>query len=195
MKQSTSQTSLCALAVVFLLLFTACKNQGPGLPAPPAPTAEVVPPKPPTPPAPPVAPEPKENTTPPKPPAPPTPVEETNNKETEISSPAAEKTFKGQATYYADSLHGKKTKTEEIYDKNKYTCAIRQNAISIPMGSVVEVYSVKRKKKVQVTVNDIMSNKAKAIIDLSRIAANDIDLLIDGRTDVIVRVISEPEGK
>ena len=64
--------------------------------------------------------------------------------------------------------------------------------MSLPMGSVVEVYSLKRKKKVTVTVNDIKSNKSKSIIDLSWIAAKEIDLLMDGRTDVRVRVLSEP---
>lgn len=181
------QASLYTLVVILFLSFAACKNQVPAPPVPPSPPVVEAPP---TPPKPPVAPAPVEAPAPSEPTAS-EPV--ANSGEIETPPTVVEKTFKGQATYYADHFHGKKTKTEELYDKNKYTCAIRLNAMPLAMGTVVEVYSIKRKKKVQVRVNDIKSNAAKSIVDLSWIAAKEIGLLMDGRTDVEVRVISEPE--
>jgi len=173
MKQPTSKLGLYSLVLIFFCALSACKNDT----SPP-------PPPPPVAPAPPPA---------PKPPAAPNTELVNTTTDKEVPPPTVEKMFQGQSTYYNDSYHGKKTKTEELYDKNAYTCAIRLNAMPLPMGSIVEVYSIKRKKKVQVRVNDIMSNNATAIIDLSRKAAEDIDLLIDGRTKVTVKVISEPK--
>ena len=101
------------------------------------------------------------------------------------------KTFNGGATYYADHYHGKQTASGELYDREQNTAAIRTNALPFPLGTVVEVTSKKNGKSVVVKVNDKMSDKAKAIIDLSYQAAKAIGLLIDGRTEVTVRVVSE----
>lgn len=65
------------------------------------------------------------------------------------------------------------------------------NAISLPFGSIVEVYSEKRKKRVRVRINDKMSDRASAIIDLSYKAAEEIGLNIDGRTKVIVQKVAD----
>ncbi len=101
------------------------------------------------------------------------------------------KTFTGGATYYADHYHGKQTASGELYDREQKTAAIRTNALPFAFGTMVEVTSKKNGKSVVVKVNDKMSDKAKAIIDLSYQAAKAIGLLIDGRTEVTVRVVSE----
>jgi rare lipoprotein A len=99
--------------------------------------------------------------------------------------------YTGMATYYADNYQGQRTASGEPYDKNKYTTAVRFNTIPLPYGTMVEVFSVKRNKKVIVKVNDIMGNNSSAVIDLSYKAAEEIGLNIDGRTPVTVRVIEE----
>lgn len=99
--------------------------------------------------------------------------------------------YNGTATYYNNRYQGKKTASGEVYDKNLYTAAIRMNAISLPFGSIVEVYSEKRKKRVRVRINDKMSDRASAIIDLSYKAAEEIGLNIDGRTKVIVQKVAD----
>ena len=104
-----------------------------------------------------------------------------------------EQVYNGSATYYADKYHGQSTASGELYDKNGYTCAVRRNTLPLPFGTMVEVYSVKRDKKVIVKVNDTMGNNSAAIIDLSYKAAEEIGLNIDGRTDVTVRVITAEE--
>ncbi|MBP9151964.1 MAG: septal ring lytic transglycosylase RlpA family protein [Flavobacteriales bacterium] len=103
------------------------------------------------------------------------------------------KTYTGGASYYADHFQGKKTASGEPYDREKNTAAVRLNALPLPFGSMVEVSSIKNNKSVIVRVNDKMGDKAKSIIDLSYEAAKAIGLLIDGRTEVTIRVISIPE--
>lgn len=101
--------------------------------------------------------------------------------------------YSGMATYYSDSYQGKRTASGEPYDRNKYTASIRLNTVPLPYGTMVEVFSVKRNKKVIVKVNDKMGDKASAIIDLSYKAAEEIGLIIDGRTPVTVRVVEDDE--
>ena len=101
------------------------------------------------------------------------------------------KVYKGQATYYSDKYHGKPTASGELYDTGKYTAAIRTNALPFEWGTMVEVTNVKTKKKVRVKVNDKMSDKATAIIDLSRAAAEEIGLITAGRMDVEIRVVKK----
>ena len=101
--------------------------------------------------------------------------------------------YTGSATYYADRFQGKQTASGELYDRNKYTAAIRFGALPLPFGTTVEVVNVKRNKKVIVKVNDRMGEHATAIIDLSHKAAEAIGLDIDGRTAVEVRVVREAE--
>lgn len=103
------------------------------------------------------------------------------------------KTFNGGASYYADHFHGKKTASGELYHKEQYTAAIRMNALPFPFGTLVEVTSIKNGKSVVVRVNDKMSDKAKGIIDLSYEAAKAIGLILDGRTEVTIRAVSEEE--
>lgn len=109
----------------------------------------------------------------------------------EIPVAKPSKVFKGTATYYHDKFQGKPTASGEPYDRDLYTAAIRMNAMSLPFGTMVEVYSLKRDKKVRVKVNDKMSNRASGIIDLSYKAAEEIGLILDGRTKVEVRVVEE----
>lgn len=99
--------------------------------------------------------------------------------------------FSGMATYYSDRFQKKHTASGEPYDRNKYTASIRVNAIPLPFGTMVEVFNVKKNKKVIVKVNDKMGNKASAVIDLSYKAAEEIGLIYDGRTQVTIRVIED----
>jgi rare lipoprotein A len=106
---------------------------------------------------------------------------------------ASGKTFNGGASYYADHFHGKRTASGALYDRKKNTAAIRTNALPFPFGTMLEVTSIKTGKSVVVQVNDKMSDKAKGIIDLSYEAANAIGLILDGRTEVTIRVITEED--
>ena len=118
---------------------------------------------------------------------------ENKNRPLVISAQETEQIFKGSATYYSDKLQGNKTANGELYDKVKYTAAIRYNAIPLPFGTMVEVTNSKTNKKVVVKINDRMSSKAKSKIDLSRAAFEQIGNINDGKLDVTIRVVNNSE--
>lgn len=105
-----------------------------------------------------------------------------------ISTPSEE--F-GKANYYADSLHGRKTSSGEKYDKNELTCAHK----SLPFGAKVKVTRLDNKKSVIVRVNDRGPFKEGYVIELSRRAAEVVDLVRDGSASVRVEVVPNVESK
>ncbi|MEO1449597.1 MAG: septal ring lytic transglycosylase RlpA family protein, partial [Bacteroidota bacterium] len=93
---------------------------------------------------------------------------------------------RGEASYYSDKYHLKnKTASGEYYDKTKFTAAHR----TLPFGTMVRVTSLKNGKVVDVRVNDRGPFIATRIIDLSRAAAQQIDLIRDGVAQVKIEVI------
>lgn len=92
----------------------------------------------------------------------------------------------GGASYYHDRFHGKKTASGETYDRNELTAAHRD----YPFGTRVRVTSLKNGKSVVVRINDRGPHVGSRIIDLSRRAAEEIDMVRDGVVDVRVDVLS-----
>ena len=90
----------------------------------------------------------------------------------------------GEASYYADSLHGNKTASGEPYDKDAMTAAHR----SLPFGTKVKVIYLKTGKSVEVVINDRGPHVKNRIIDLSRAAARGIGLIEDGHGKVKLEV-------
>lgn len=88
------------------------------------------------------------------------------------------------ATYYADSLAGNKTANGERYDPKQLTAAHR----TLPFGTLVEV---KRKdgRSVRVRINDRGPFAKKRIIDLSRKAAEELEMMREGVVSVTVTVV------
>ena len=90
----------------------------------------------------------------------------------------------GKATYYSDKLAGRKTASGERYDPELMTGAHR----TLPLGTWVEVTSAKG-KSVRVKINDRGPfGKEDRIIDLSKRAAREIDLLRAGVMSVILNL-------
>lgn len=89
-----------------------------------------------------------------------------------------------EATYYGGSLQGNATKSGEIFDKNKLTCASNK----FPLGAVLKITNRKNNKSVIVKVNDTgaMPNH---VIDLSEKAFSKISKLSTGRIKIKVNVI------
>jgi rare lipoprotein A len=95
----------------------------------------------------------------------------------------------GLAVYYADSLHGRKTASGAPYDKNALTAAHR----SLPFGTVVEVTNLENRRTVRVEINDRGPfGDGDRIIDLSRAAAERIDMIGAGIVKVRVEVVEAP---
>lgn len=98
------------------------------------------------------------------------------------------KVLKGIASYYHDSLHGNKTASGQIYNKNKMTAAHK----TLPLGSKVRVTDVRTGKSIVVRVNDRGPFVKGRIIDLSRRAASELGMIKRGVTRVRVEVLSMP---
>ncbi|MBN2341507.1 MAG: septal ring lytic transglycosylase RlpA family protein [Deltaproteobacteria bacterium] len=101
-------------------------------------------------------------------------------------------TLTGIAAYYADKLHGRATASGELYDKTKLTAAHK----TLPFGTTVKVTNVSNMKTVIVRVNDRGPfGDRKRIIDLSREAAERIDMIRQGITEVEVEILELPAAK
>ena len=92
----------------------------------------------------------------------------------------------GEASFYADSLHGNKTASGEPYDKNAMTAAHH----TLAFGTVVEVTYLKTGESVRVTINDRIPKKTSRVIDVSRAAAEKLGMIEDGHGPVTVEVVS-----
>jgi rare lipoprotein A len=74
----------------------------------------------------------------------------------------------------------------EKYDKNALTAATHG---TYPLGSMLRVTNLSNGKSVTVKVNDRMSSRSEALIDLSRKAAEELDMIKSGHTTVKVELL------
>lgn len=79
----------------------------------------------------------------------------------------------GVASWYADSLHGRRTANGERYDREEFTAAHR----SLPFGARLCVRSLVNGRTVMVRVNDRGPFTPGRIIDLSRAAAEELGMV------------------
>ncbi len=91
----------------------------------------------------------------------------------------------GQASYYGAKHQGQRTASGERFDQNQLTAAHR----TLPFGSWVRVTNLNNDKSVRVRINDRGPYARKRIIDLSRKAAEQLDMLRAGVAPVRVELI------
>ena len=92
----------------------------------------------------------------------------------------------GIAIFYSDAMQGKAVASGEKYDKDALTAAHR----TLPLGTMVKVTNLKNNKSVVVKVNDRGPHGSnKRIIDLSRRAAQELDMIQDGKAQVRVELV------
>jgi rare lipoprotein A len=96
----------------------------------------------------------------------------------------------GIASWYGHPYHGRRAANGEIYDMEKLPAAHR----TLPFGSWVEVENLTNGRKVQVRVTDRGPFVEGRIIDLSRGAARQIEMLGAGIVQVRLVVIEPPPG-
>lgn len=96
----------------------------------------------------------------------------------------------GKAGYYSDTLNGRKTASGEKYDKTAFTCAHK----SLPFGTKVRITRMDNKKSVIVKVNDRGPYAAGYVTDVSRAAAEQIDLVKSGVAQVKLEVVETVDG-
>ncbi len=94
-------------------------------------------------------------------------------------------TLRGIASYYADKFHGRLTANGERFDQNKLTAAHR----TLPFGTRVRVRNLRNDKVVVVRINDRGPFVDNRIIDLSRAAAEALEMIRDGVVPVEVTLL------
>ena len=105
------------------------------------------------------------------------------------TAPAINADQTGNATWYGGAFAGKKTANGERFDPTKYTAAHRK----LPFGTWVEVRRADTGRTVRVRINDRGPfGDDKRIIDLSRKAAEDLDIVREGAARVELRVVDGP---
>ncbi len=94
--------------------------------------------------------------------------------------------IEGRVSYYADSLAGHSTATGEPYDPSAFTAASRD----LPFGTIVRVIRVDTGAAVVVRINDRGPfGRRTRILDLSRAAAEALDMIRAGVVEVRAEVI------
>lgn len=96
----------------------------------------------------------------------------------------------GEASFYSDKLHGRKTANGERYDKEALTAAHR----SLPLGTIVRVTNLVNGRNAIVRINDRGPFKPSWIMDISKKAASQLNMLRRGVAPVQLEVLSDGRG-
>lgn len=94
----------------------------------------------------------------------------------------------GIASWYGTEFDGRLTASGDIFDSTKFTAAHP----TLPFGTIVTVTNTFNNKQVNVKINDRGPFVATRIIDLSRAAADALDMIITGTAQVIIEAPSVP---
>ncbi|MEZ4725341.1 MAG: septal ring lytic transglycosylase RlpA family protein [Candidatus Kapaibacterium sp.] len=91
----------------------------------------------------------------------------------------------GKASYYGSEFDGRSTANGETFSNGEYTAAHK----SLPFGSMVKVTNLANNKTVIVRINDRGPYVAGRVIDLSRKAAEELDMIRAGVIDVKIELL------
>lgn len=97
----------------------------------------------------------------------------------------------GLASFYHDRFQGRRTANGDRFDQNAYSAAHR----TLPFGTKVKVTRVDTGRSVVVTINDRGPFKKGRVVDLSRQAARDLDIIDQGLARVKVEIIELPTAE
>ncbi len=97
----------------------------------------------------------------------------------------AQFTQTGGCSYYGDEFHGRKTNSGERFDNKKFTCAHRK----LPFGTILKVTNLQKNKVTFVRVNDRGPFVKTRILDVSKAAAKELELIKYGVCKVKIVVI------
>lgn len=106
-------------------------------------------------------------------------------------APVPGETQTGVASWYGPGFHGRRTANGERFDQHALTAAHP----SLPFGTRARVTSLVNDRSVDVRINDRGPFVGGRIIDLSRGAANELDMLRPGVMRVRVAVLEGAEGR
>ncbi len=97
----------------------------------------------------------------------------------------------GLASWYGGDFHGKKTANGEVFNTNEHTAAHK----TLPFNTVVKITNLYNLKTTVVRINDRGPFRKGRIIDLSRAAAADLDMLGSGVIPVRIEIVEKTEGE
>ncbi len=97
----------------------------------------------------------------------------------------AEDVEEGVASWYGHPYHGRRTANGEVYDMHKQTAAHR----TLPFDTWVKVVNTENGRSTTVRINDRGPFVKGRIIDLSRSAAEEIDMVGEGTAPVRVTIL------
>ncbi|MEI8203238.1 MAG: septal ring lytic transglycosylase RlpA family protein [Bacteroidota bacterium] len=91
----------------------------------------------------------------------------------------------GKATYYGRKFQGRKTASGQKFSNKSFTAA----HANLPFNTKIKVTNTLNNKQVEVIINDRCRRKNKNIVDLSYVAAKEIDMLGHGVVPITYQVI------
>lgn len=91
----------------------------------------------------------------------------------------------GKASFYGSEFNGRKTANGEVYDETAMTAAHR----TLPFGTVLRVTNLRNGLSVIVRINDRGPFHPERILDLSKAAAEEIDLIHHGVTEIQAEIV------
>ena len=121
-----------------------------------------------------------------------TPLSYAQNKKTQQVSKtdAVSEHRVGVASFYHPKFEGRKTANGEIFDNELYTCASNH----YPLGTYLKVTNLANGKVVYVKVNDRMGHESR-VIDLTELAARNLNFIARGTTKVKLEKVTNEEGR
>ena len=96
--------------------------------------------------------------------------------------------LEGYASWYGGKFQGRLTANGEVFDTSLLTAAHK----TLPFGTIVEVTHLGNGRTVEVRINDRGPFVEGRVIDLSRAAADALDMAGEGVAPVRLRIVSEP---
>jgi rare lipoprotein A len=97
------------------------------------------------------------------------------------------KSYFGTASYYADKFTGRKTANGDNYDPGKFTAACNV----LPLGTWIKVTNLRNNKSIIVRINDRLHANMNRLVDLSKVAANQLGYIQRGLAKVKVEVLGQ----
>lgn len=91
----------------------------------------------------------------------------------------------GTASFYGRRFHGRKTANGEIFSIDSLTAAHKR----LPLGTVVRVINLKNGNSVVVRINDRLPSYSNRQIDVSRAAAERLEMIRDGLAQVRIEAV------
>ncbi len=101
-------------------------------------------------------------------------------------APAGE--LEGLASYYAEPYHGRRTANGEVFDSYRHLTAAHK---TLPFDTIVRVKNKSNGKEVDVRINDRGPFIDGRVIDLSHLAAQEIDMVRAGIAPVTLEILKK----